>query len=148
MVSHDVGCSIMSMTTRSSRQWLSYGSDQADEQTTPAVVCALYKLNHNHMIQVQTWQNTLARDVVAKFGITPDDIVCRPCRDDIHRVTANPDHSPRWGKKIGMWLCAGIKWQERYREFFQPQKVPRPKPCHNSTRKFEVTFMPLDPCAV
>ena len=74
------------------------GSDQAEEHSSTAVVCALCKHSHKHMSQVHTWQNTQARDVVADYGITLDDIVCRPCRDDIHRVTANPSHSPRWEK--------------------------------------------------
>ena len=84
----------MSTTTRISRRRLSYGSDQqADEQSSPAVVCVLCKLNHKYMSQVHTmsWQNTQARDLAAKFGITPADRVCRPC---LHRVTANPNHSP------------------------------------------------------
>ena len=51
------------------------------------------------MSQVHTWQNTQARDVVGNYGITPDDIVCRPCRDDIRRVTADPNYIPRWEKK-------------------------------------------------
>ncbi len=88
----------MSMTTRSSRRRLSYGSDQAEEHSSPAVVCALCKHSHKHMSQVHTWQNTQARDAVTDYGITLDDIVCRPCRDDIRRVTANPSHSPRWEK--------------------------------------------------
>ena len=48
--------------------------------------------------QVHTWQNIQARDVVADYGITLNDIVCRPCRDDIRRIIANPSHSPRWEK--------------------------------------------------
>ena len=90
----------MSMTTRSSRRRLSSGSDQANEQSSPAAVCALCKLYHKHMSQVHTWQNTQARDVVGNYGITPDDIVCRPCQDDIRRVTVDPNYSPRWEKKI------------------------------------------------
>ena len=87
----------MSMTTRSSRR-LSYGLEPANKNSSPVVVCALCKVNHEHMSQVHTWQKTQAHDVVANYGITPDDTVCRPCRDDIRRVTANPSYSPRWKK--------------------------------------------------
>ncbi len=53
------------------------------------------------MSQVHTWYNTQAHDVVDNYGITQDDIVYCPCRDDIRRVTANPSYSPRyiWEKK-------------------------------------------------
>ena len=98
MVHPHIGCSIMSVSTRSSRRRLSYGSDQADEHSSPAAVCALCQLNHTHVSQVCTWQNTQARDVVAEYGITQDDVVCRPCRDDVRRVMTNPSHSPRWEK--------------------------------------------------
>ena len=50
------------------------------------------------MSQVHTWQKSQAHDVVTNYGIIPDDIVCRPCQDDIRRVTANPSYSPRWEK--------------------------------------------------
>ena len=90
-----VGCSIMSMTTRSSRRRSSSGSDQAN---APAAVCALCKVYHKHTSQVHTWQNNQARDIVGNYGITPDDIVCRPCRDDIRRITADSNYSPRWEK--------------------------------------------------
>ena len=32
------------------------------------------------------------------ISITPDNIVCRPCQDDVRRVTANRSHRPRWEK--------------------------------------------------
>ena len=84
----------MSVSTRSSRRRLSYGSDQADKHSSPAAVCAPCQLNHKHVSQVRTWQNTQARDVVAEYGITQDVVVYRPCRDDIRRVMTNPSHSP------------------------------------------------------
>ena len=34
----------------------------------------------------------------SEYGITQDDVVCRPCRDDVRRVMTNPSHSPRWEK--------------------------------------------------
>ena len=80
--------------SRSSRLRLSYGLE-SDEQSYQAVVCALCK----YMSQVHTWQSTQAREVGARFGITQADMVCRPCRDDIRRVTANPNHNPRWEKQ-------------------------------------------------
>ena len=84
--------------SRSSRLQLSYGLE-SDEQCSQAVVFALCKLNHKYMSQVHTWQSTQAREVGARFGITQADMVCRPCRGDIHRVTANPNHNPRWEKQ-------------------------------------------------
>ena len=85
----------MSMTTRSSRR-LSFdleGGELSSQAVVPRV-CALCKKKHKHMSQVHTWQSAKACGVAAKFGITPADTVCRPCRDDVRRVIANP----RWEK--------------------------------------------------
>ena len=32
------------------------------------------------------------------YGITLDDTVCRPCRDDLRRIVAHHDLQPRWEK--------------------------------------------------
>ena len=100
-------CSIMSMTTRCSRRRLSYGpqtTNQADVQVS-TVVCALCKASHKCMSKVQSWQNAQACELVSKLGITLDDIICRPCRDDIRRVLANCSYIPRWGKRNKLTKC-------------------------------------------
>ena len=94
----------MSMTTRSSRRWLSYGLEEANEQLS-STKCALCKVNHSHVSQVQTWQNTKTCDLVTRIGITLNDMICHPCRDDVGRVLANPSHSPRWKKTNELIKC-------------------------------------------
>ena len=58
------------------------------------------KANHQHMSEVQTWQGQQAHDNAAKCGILSGDLVCRPCRDDLRRISASASHVPRWKKKI------------------------------------------------
>ena len=94
----------MSMTTRSSRRWLSYGLEETSEQSS-STKCALCKVTHSHMSQVQTWKDTKACDLVTKIGIALNDMVCRPCRDDVRRVLADPSHSPRWKKTNKLIKC-------------------------------------------
>ena len=98
---------IMSVSTRSKRR-LSYGQAGASvdqEDCDPALVCALCKETHQYTSTVHSWQSTQARSVVSEYGITQNDTVCRPCRDDIRRVVANPDLKPRWRKEQEKKCC-------------------------------------------
>lgn len=85
---------------RSSKRHLSYGGHVSRESSSAVVqVCTLCKVHHQHMSEVQTWQSQQARDNAAKCGILSGDLVCHPCRDDLHRISANASHIPRWKKK-------------------------------------------------
>ena len=97
----------MSVSTRSKRR-LSYGQAGASvdqEDCDPALVCALCKETHQYTSTVHSWQSTQAQSVVSEYGITQNDTVCRPCRDDIRRVVANPDLKPRWRKEQEKKCC-------------------------------------------
>ena len=52
------------------------------------------------MSTVATWQSIQARDTIARYGITPQDVICHPCRDDIRKIIANPSLQPRWERLI------------------------------------------------
>ena len=89
------------MSTRSKRRF-SYGQATAcvnQEDCDPALVCPLCKETHRSMSTVHSWQSAQARSAVSEYGITQNDTVCRPCRDNIHRVVPNPDLKPRWRKE-------------------------------------------------
>ena len=91
----------MAVTTRSKRRLSYSGSQISDVDQTPSRTdtCALCKQTHQYMSTVHTWQSTKARDAVGEYGITLQDTVCRPCRDDLRRIAANPDIRPRWEKE-------------------------------------------------
>jgi len=104
-------CSIMSLGTRSSRRQLSYedeavtssASDTRGQVTIHS--CALCKVQHEHMSYVQTWKSVEACKLVAEKGITPKNLICRPCRDDVCRMVGNPDYVPRWEKRKERVKC-------------------------------------------
>ena len=90
------------MTTRSRRQlYFEKTSPDTNERGAEhsSDICALCKVHRKCMSHVETWRNAQACDFVANIGITPDNLVCHPCRDDVRRVLANPSHVPRWEKK-------------------------------------------------
>ena len=62
-------------------------------------VCSLCKSQHSRMSNVQTWQNSQATLYIQTLGIALDSLICRPCRDDVRRVLADPSHVPRWSKR-------------------------------------------------
>jgi len=104
-------CSIMSLGTRSSRRQLSHedeavtssASDTRGQVTIHS--CALCKVQHEHMSYVQTWKSVEACKLVAEKGITPKNLICRPCRDDVRRMVGNPDYVPRWEKRKECVKC-------------------------------------------
>ena len=81
------------MAARSSRRRLSYETEDSE-------VCSLCKVHHHHMTRVSTWHAQRACEIVATYGIREHDLVCRPCRDEIHRIEQHPNHVPRWEKRM------------------------------------------------
>ena len=81
----------MSKTSRGSRRRLSY-VEATGEVVEPhsSDVCSLCESHHNRMSKVQTWQNAQATQYIQTLGIALDSLICRPCRDDIRRVLADP----------------------------------------------------------
>ena len=68
-------------------------------------VCSLCKSQHSRMSNVQTWQNSQATQYIQTLGIALDSLICRPCRDDVRRVLADPSHVPRWSKRKERSKC-------------------------------------------
>ena len=81
------------MAARSSRRRLSYETEDSE-------VCSLCKVHHHRMTRVSTWHAQRACEIVATYGIREHDLVCRPCRDEIHRIEQHPNHVPRWEKRM------------------------------------------------
>ena len=50
------------------------------------------------MSRVCTWKSISACEFIAERGVTREEVVCRPCRDDIGRAGKNPSYIPRWEK--------------------------------------------------
>ena len=88
------------MADRSTRRRLSYSVDETDED-----VCSLCVAHHDHMSKVDTWHAQEAQDIATRYGIAKEDLVCRPCRDDIRRIANNPEHVPRWKKGEKSIVC-------------------------------------------
>ena len=73
------------MSTKTRRK-LSY----EENQQPAAEVCALCKVHHDHMSHPLAWKNEKAREFISEQRIQQHQKICRPCRDDISRVIANP----------------------------------------------------------
>ena len=94
-----------------SRRQLSYDAQNCDQYTqdqlqVEQLACVLCEVSHTHMSRVSTWHSSQAYFTVSQYGITEDDVVCQLCRDDVHRVAANPSsHTPRWEKRMHEKKC-------------------------------------------
>ena len=76
--------------------------EDRDEQS---VTCALCHGQHSQLSEPQSWKNEQARTVIRSLEMAPDCRICRPCRNDITRLTKNPDHQPRWAKQQQSVCC-------------------------------------------
>ena len=54
--------------------------------------------HHRQLSSPAEWKNEQARAYVLSLQVTPESLVCRPCRDDVTRVLANSKYIPRWAK--------------------------------------------------
>ena len=88
------------MSTRTRRK-LSY----EENQQPAAEVCALCKVHHDHMSHPLAWKNEKAGEFISEQRIEQHQKICRPCRDDISRIIANPAFKPRWEKKENVHEC-------------------------------------------
>ena len=56
---------------------------------------------HGHHLQLSAptqWRNEEARKYVTSMQVQSDALICKPCKDDVTRVLANPSLIPRWRK--------------------------------------------------
>ena len=83
------------ISVKSSRRSLS----SEDSEESPISVCALCLVHHEYMTRVSKWHSQESQEIALRYGIIEQDLVCRPCRDDIRRLSSNPEFVPRWGKK-------------------------------------------------
>lgn len=65
------------------------------EQQRP---CELCRNSHPEISSPQQWKSEQARELVKSLGVGEKGTVCRPCRQDVTRMAANPSHIPRWDK--------------------------------------------------
>ena len=59
------------------------------------------ELCHGHHLQLSAptqWRNEEARKCVTSMQVQSDALICKPCKDDVTRVLANPSLIPRWRK--------------------------------------------------
>jgi len=77
---------------RSSQRRLSFVTQ---EQQRP---CELCRNSHPEISSPQQWKSEQARELVKSLGVGEKGTVCRPCRQDVTRMAANPSHIPRWDK--------------------------------------------------
>ena len=71
---------------------------QLDFEGTKDQICALCKGHHRLLSSPAEWRSEDARAYVLALQVSLKTLVCRPCRDDVTRVLANPRHISRWSK--------------------------------------------------
>ena len=70
-----------------------------------AQVCRPCSGKHSHMSSPQQWTNEQTRGLMQSLGVSPEGLVCRPCRQDVTRVLGSSSHTPRWEKNRENKCC-------------------------------------------
>ena len=76
----------------SSRRQLSFSGGDKDS------ICQLCQCYSSQLSSPCAWRSDQARSYVLSLQVPSACLICRPCRDDVTRVLANPCHVPRWRK--------------------------------------------------
>ena len=84
----------MSDTERSSRRRLTFSSPPVSQATA----CTLCKRLHTQLYSPNSRKNDNCRQIAMSLQLSAHSLVCRPCRNDITRLTKDPNHHPRWEK--------------------------------------------------
>ena len=76
----------------SSRRQLSFSEQDKN------MICELCHCYNSQLSSPSAWKDEQARTYVLSLKVPLACCICRPCRDDVRRVLANPNHVPRWKK--------------------------------------------------
>ena len=79
-----------------SRRRLNFTSPPVSQSNT----CTLCSQVHTQLSSPNSWKNNSCRQLALSLNISEHSPVCRPCRNDITRLIRDPDHHPRWEKRI------------------------------------------------
>ena len=74
----------------------------------PSQVCRLCSGEHSHLSSPQQWTNEQACELVRSLGVSPEGLVCRPCRQDVTRVLGSSSYIPRWEKSRENKCCIHV----------------------------------------
>ena len=77
-----------------SRRRLTFSSPPVSQSTA----CTLCKRLHTQLSSPNSWKNDGCWQIAVSLQLSAHRLVCRPCCNDITRLTKDPDHHPRWEK--------------------------------------------------
>ena len=77
-------------------------------------VCSLCERHRGKLSSPKQWRTEAAQALVQTNGVSPQGLVCLPCRKDIPRVLCNDGHIPRWekAKERSKSVCIILNYNE------------------------------------
>ena len=84
----------MTEARSSSKRKLAFSSAPVSQSTA----CTLCNQLHTQLSSPNSWKNNSCQQLAQSLNISGHSLVCRPCRNDITRLTTDPSHCPRWEK--------------------------------------------------
>ena len=96
----------------------SQGSRQED------LTCSLCHQAHTHLTVPCTWKDERAKMLILFYNVPLNNLVCRPCRDDISRCLKESDYQPRW-QKIHKTHCCIDGCDQQILANYRPQNMDK-----------------------
>ena len=82
----------MTEARSSSKRKLAFSSPPVSQSTA----CTLCNQLHTQLSSPNSWKNNSCQQLAQSLNISGHSLVCRPCRNDITRLTTDPSHCTRW----------------------------------------------------
>ena len=88
----------LSRSRQSGRRRLSFTGMSGNESGESDRICKLCHSHHHQLSTPSQLRNEDVRRFVTSLQVQSDEVICKPCKDDVSRILANPSHIPRWRK--------------------------------------------------
>ena len=85
----------LSRSRQGGRRRLSFTGMSRDESGESDRICKLCRSHHHQLSTPSQLRNEDVRRFVISLQVQSDGVICKPCKDDVTRVLANPSRIPR-----------------------------------------------------
>ena len=90
-------------------------------------MCSLCLKTHTHLTSPNTWKDPSAKQLLQSYSVHLNDLVCRPCRDDIGRCLKDSEYQPRWMKAQKSQHCSINRCNKRVLANYTPSDIDKLK---------------------
>ena len=92
-----------------------------------SLMCSLCLKTHTHLSSPNTWKDPSAKQLLQTYGVHLNDLVCRPCRDDVGCCLKDREYKPRWTKVHKSQHCSIHRCNKQVLANYNPLDIDKLK---------------------